>query len=60
MTSGRFGHQRCALFQQAIGSFGARIEGRTGHREDLPVLFEREPRRDERARTSRRLDHHDA
>jgi hypothetical protein len=47
------------LLQEIVGSFGARIEGRAWHGEDLTILFEREPRRDERTRTPRRLDHHD-
>ena len=51
---------RRPLLQEIVGPLGARIEGRAGHGEDLTVLLEREPRGDERARASRRLDHHDA
>ena len=42
-------HERCALLEQLVASLCARIERRAGHRKDLASLFEREPRRDQRA-----------
>ena len=46
---GRFGDQRRALLEQAVGALGARIERRARHREHLAALLEREPRGDQRA-----------
>ena len=39
-----------ALLDQAVGAFGARIERRARHGKDFAALFQREPRRDQRAR----------
>ena len=44
-----FGHRRCALFDQAVGALRARIERRARYRKHFAALFEREPRRDQRA-----------
>ena len=57
---GGFRHQRRALLEQAVGALRARIERRAGHREHLAALFQRHPRRDQRARAARRLDDDDA
>ena len=55
-----FGDQRRALLDQIIGAGGARIERRARHRKHLTALFGRHPRRDQRARAVRGLDHDDA
>ena len=57
---GGLGHRRGALLDQAVGAFGTRIERRARHGEHFAALLERQPRRDQRARAFRRLDHDDA
>ena len=60
MTSAGFGGQRRALLDQIVGAGGARIERRARHRKHLAALFGGHPRRDQRARAVRGLDHDDA
>ena len=50
----------CALFDEAVGAFGARIKRRARHGEDLTALFERKPRRDQRTRSLGGFDNDDA
>ena len=49
-----------ALLDQAVGAFGARIERRARHGKDFAALFQRESRRDQRARTFGRFDNDQA
>ena len=48
---GSFRDQGRALLEQVVGAFGARIERGAGHGEHFAALFEREARRDQRARS---------
>src|SRR5215213_8640181 len=57
---GGFRDQGCALLEKRIRSLGARIDGRTWHREHLAALFEREARRDQRPGTLCGFDDDDA
>ena len=57
---GGLGHRRRALLDQAVGAFRARIERRARHGKHFAALFERQPRRDQRARAFGRLDDDDA
>jgi hypothetical protein len=57
---GGLGDEHCALLEQAVCTFGARIERRARHGEDLAPLFAGEARGDQRARPARRLDDDDA
>ncbi len=53
------GHRDCALLEQPVGPFAARIEGRTRHRKDFAALFAGKPCRDQRTRTARGFDDND-
>jgi hypothetical protein len=48
------------LFDEAVGSFSARVERRTRNGENLAALFEREPGGDQRSRAFGGLDNDDA
>ena len=50
--------QRRPLTDQLIASLRARVERRAWHRHDLAPEITRAPRRDQRARSRRRFDHH--
>src|SRR5439155_1665716 len=56
----RLGHQRCALFDQIVAAFGARVQRRARDGKYLPALLEPEVRGDERARAPGRLHHDDS
>ena len=49
-----------ALFEKSVGPLAARIEWRTGHREDFTALFAGKPRGDQRSGAARRFDNHNA
>ena len=60
MTSATSVTSVAPCFKQAVAAVAAGIERRARHRENLAALFERHPRRDQRAGAPRRLDHDDA
>ena len=54
------GHRRRALFDQAVGSFGARIDRRSRNSKNLAALVERKARGDQRTGALGGLDDDDA